>query len=89
MINALKRYWPLLLIVFIAINILGFCFIKESIGISDALEHADSNEMIERLRAIDFTYSIINSLFLILDITIILLAGYLLIMKLFKLNRHQ
>lgn len=86
--NILSKYWYLILMVFITINFLGFYFMEESIGISDALEHAESNEMIQRFKGKDFWYSSSSSLFLVLDITIILLVGYLLIIKLLKLNKN-
>ncbi|MBT2622145.1 hypothetical protein J7E44_15445 [Chryseobacterium sp. ISL-6] len=52
--NILSKYWYLILMVFITINFLGFYFMEESIGISDALEHAESNEMIQRFKGKDF-----------------------------------
>ena len=45
--NFLKKYWVLILMAVIAVNFLGFYLIKESIGISDALEHVDSERLYE------------------------------------------
>ena len=59
MVNFLKKYWFLILIILIIINVLGFYLIGESLVISDSLEHVESDEVIESLRRKDFFYTLL------------------------------
>ncbi|GAA4158116.1 hypothetical protein GCM10022217_18930 [Chryseobacterium ginsenosidimutans] len=84
MINVLKKYWILILIIVVAINFLGFNLIKESIGISDALEHIESDEVIESLKRKDFFYTWLINFILIIDVCLILCFLYLIIKSIVK-----
>jgi hypothetical protein len=84
MINILKKYWLLILIVFVAINFLGSYLIKESIGISDSLEHVESDEVITTLKRKDFFYTLFVDFVLIIDAWLILFIPYLLIKNIVK-----
>ena len=84
MINYLKKYWILILIIIIGINFLGFYFVKESIGISDALEHAESDKVIENLKCKDFLYTLFIDFVLIIDFWLIIFVSYLIIKNIVK-----
>ncbi len=71
-----KKYWLLILIIFIVINFLGYYFIQESINISDALEHVESDKTIQYLERKDFFYTIFIDMVLILDFAIVLFGVY-------------
>lgn len=84
MISVLKKYWILILIIVAAINFLGFNLIKESVGISDALEHVESDEIIESLKRKDFFYTLFIDLVLIIDFWLIIFVPYLIIRNMVK-----
>lgn len=86
--NFLKKYWVLILVVAVAVNFLGFYLIKESIGISDALEHVDSEKVIQKLKQKDFFYTLLIDAILILDFSLILFIPYLVIRNLIK-NKNR
>lgn len=75
MINVLKKYWFLILVVIVAINFLGFKLINESIRISDAFEHIESDKVIDSLKRKDLFYTIFIDFVLIIDVCIILLIS--------------
>ncbi|SHM21378.1 hypothetical protein [Chryseobacterium polytrichastri] len=79
MINVLKKYWFLILIILIIVNVFGFHLLGESLGISDALEHLESDEVIKNLKRKDFFYTVFIDFFLIIDFWIILFVPYLVI----------
>ncbi|WJK01760.1 hypothetical protein [Elizabethkingia anophelis] len=58
MLNFLKKYWYVVLIVLSALHFLGYFIIKAMIGISDALEHVESDTIERRLKSKDFFYTI-------------------------------
>lgn len=72
MINHLKKYWIFLLIALIGVNYGGFCLLWESVGISDALEHVESEAVIRKLKHKDFLYTLVVDAVLILDFSLIL-----------------
>ncbi|WP_415325437.1 hypothetical protein [Chryseobacterium sp. MMS23-Vi53] len=84
MINILKKYWLLMLIILITINVFGFYLLGESIGISDALEHVESDEVIESLKRKDFLYTLFIDFVLIIDFWLILFIPYLIIKNIVK-----
>jgi len=73
MIPFLKRYWSFLFIALIGINYAGFYLLKELIGISDALEHVESEHVIRKLKQKDFFYTLFADAVLILDFSLVLL----------------
>lgn len=86
--NLLKKYGFLILIVVIAVNFLGFYLTKESIGISDALEHVDSEKIIKKLEQKSFFYTLLIDAVLILDFSLVLFIPYLVIMNRIK-NKNR
>lgn len=86
--NFLKKYWILILIAVMAVNFLGFYLLKESVGISDALEHVDSERVIRKLKQKDFFYTLFIDAVLIMDFSLILFAPYLVIRSLIK-NKNR
>jgi len=73
MIPFLKRYWSFLFIALIGINYAGFYLLKELLGISDALEHVESEQVIRKLKQKDFLYTLFVDAVLILDFSLVLL----------------
>ncbi|SIR16670.1 hypothetical protein SAMN05880573_11745 [Chryseobacterium sp. RU33C] len=84
MIKILKKYWILVLITIIIVNTLGFHFVKESIGISDALEHVESDEVIAKLERKDYFYNLFVEIVIILDGWLALFIPYLIIRNFIK-----
>jgi hypothetical protein len=72
MINHLKKYWIFLLVALIGINYAGFYLLWESVGISDALEHVESEEVIRKLEQKNFFYTLFADAVMILDLSLIL-----------------
>ena len=70
--NFLKRYWYIVLIVLSVLHFLGYFVIKAMVGISDALEHVDSDRIERHLKSKDFFYTILVDLILIIDFALIL-----------------
>ncbi|AQX87226.1 hypothetical protein ATB97_10595 [Elizabethkingia bruuniana] len=75
--NFLKKYWYVVLIVLSALHFLGYFIIKAMIGISDALEHVDSDTIERHLKSKDFFYTILLDSIFILDFALILFLVYL------------
>ncbi|MDQ0784446.1 hypothetical protein [Chryseobacterium sp. W4I1] len=73
MIPFLKRYWSFLFIALIGINYAGFYLLKELLGISDALEHVESEHVIRKLKQKDFLYTLFADAVLIMDFSLVLL----------------
>ncbi|PWW19969.1 hypothetical protein DEU40_11669 [Chryseobacterium sp. AG844] len=65
-------------------NALGFHFAKESIGISDALEHVESDEAIAKLERKDYFYTLFVEIVIILDGWLALFIPYLIIRNFIK-----
>lgn len=65
-------------------NTLGFHFVKESIGISDALEHVESDEVIAELKQKDNFYMLFVEIVIILDGWLVLFIPYLIIRNFIK-----
>lgn len=65
-------------------NALGLYLVKESIGISDALEHVESDEVIARLKQKDHFYTLFVGLVFILDCWLALFIPYLVIRNFIK-----
>ena len=81
-------------IVFIFINIIAFFLVRESIGISDTLEHAEKDELIKTLENKQLCIEIFNSIILIIDIAVILFIIFLITKYIFKflktsITQHQ
>ena len=81
-------------IVFIFINIIAFFLVRESIGISDNLEHAENDELIKTLENKQLFIEIFNSIILIIEITVILFIIFLITKYIFKflktsITQHQ
>ena len=81
-------------IVFIFINIIAFFLVRESIGISDNLEHAENDELIKTLENKQLFIEIFNSIILIIDIAVILFIIFLITKYIFKflktsITQHQ
>ena len=81
-------------IVFIFINIIAFFLVRESIGISDTLEHAENDELIKTLENKQLFIEIFNSIILIIDIAVILFIIFLITKYNFKflktsITQHQ
>lgn len=72
MVNHLKKYWIFLLIALVGINYGAFCLLWESVGISDALEHVESETVIRKLKNKDFLCTLGVDAVLILDFSLIL-----------------
>ena len=83
--NFLKKYWYIVFIALSALNFLGYYLIKVSIGIFDALEHVDSEEVARKLKSKDLLYTILVDLIVIIDIALILYFVYIGIRYLIKL----
>ncbi|WP_288375430.1 hypothetical protein [uncultured Chryseobacterium sp.] len=60
-------------------NALGLNLVKESLGISDALEHAESDEVIADLKQKDNLYTLFIEMVIILDGWLALFIPYLII----------
>lgn len=84
MINILKKYWLLILIILITINFLGFYLFKNSPDFLDLIEHAESDEMIHTIKRKEHQYDIFFSFLLILDFWLMLFVPYLIIRKIVK-----
>ena len=82
--STLKKYWIIILIVIIIVNALGFHFVKESIGISDALEHVESDEVMGKLGRTDYFYTLFVEIVIILDGWLALFIPYLIIRNFIK-----
>ncbi|MFS4432091.1 hypothetical protein ACLMCG_21680 [Chryseobacterium sp. S90] len=65
-------------------NALGLYLVKESIGISDALEHVESDEVIAKLKQKDNFYMLFVEIVIILDGWLILFIPYLIISNFIK-----
>ncbi|MDR4894886.1 MULTISPECIES: hypothetical protein [unclassified Chryseobacterium] len=65
-------------------NILGLYLIIESIGISDALEHVESDEVIANLKQKDNFYTLFVEIVIILDCWMVLFIPYLVIRNFIK-----
>jgi hypothetical protein len=77
MTDLLKKYWIFLLIALIGINYAGFYLLWKSMGISDALEHVESEQVIRKLKQKDFLYTLFADAVLILDFSLILLLLFM------------
>lgn len=84
MINILKKYWLLSLIILILINAFGFYLMKELLGISDSLEHVESDEVAASLRLKDLFYTWLINFILIIDVCLTLSFLYLIIKSIVK-----
>ncbi|WP_413961227.1 hypothetical protein [Chryseobacterium sp. S90] len=82
--SILKKYWIVILIFIIIMNALGLYLVKESIGISDALEHVESDEVIAKLKQKDNFYMLFVEIVIILDGWLILFIPYLIISNFIK-----
>lgn len=82
--SSLKKYWIIILIIIIIVNALGFHFVEESIGISDALEHVESDKVIAKLERKDYFYNLFIEIVIILDGWLALFIPYLVIRNLIK-----
>ncbi|MDW9382904.1 hypothetical protein [Chryseobacterium sp. JV558] len=82
--NILKKYWIGILIFIIIMNAVGFYLVKESIGISDALEHVESDEVIAKLKRKDYFYTLFVEIVIILDGWLALFIPYLIIRNFIK-----
>ncbi|UKB79069.1 hypothetical protein [Chryseobacterium sp. MEBOG07] len=67
-------------------NALGLYLIKESIGISDALEHIESDEVIVELKQKENFYTLFVEIVIILDCWLMLFIPYLVISNFIKKN---
>ncbi|WP_172625779.1 hypothetical protein [Chryseobacterium panacisoli] len=67
-------------------NALGLYLAKESIGISDALEHVESDEVIAKLKQKDNFYTFFVEIVIILDCWLVLFIPYLIISNFIKKN---
>ena len=65
-------------------NALGLYLVKESIGISDALEHIESDEVITKLKQKDSFYMFFVDIVIILDGWLVLFIPYLIISNFIK-----
>jgi hypothetical protein len=83
-INTLKKNWILILISLILLNIIGLYLAGGSIGISDALEHAETDKVIANLKQKEYFYTLFIELVFILDGWLILFVPYLLISNFVK-----
>lgn len=86
MINILWKYWFLLLIILIIMNVLGFYLLGELIRISDALEHIESDEVIVNLKRKDLLHTLFIDFVFIIDLWLILFVPYLIIKSIFKIK---
>ena len=90
----LKKTGFISFIVFIFINVIVFYLIRESIRISDTLEHAENDELIKTLENKQLFIEIFNSIILIIDIAVILFIIFLITKYIFKflktsITQHQ
>lgn len=65
-------------------NALGLYLVKESIGISDALEHVESDEVMAELKQKDNFYMLFVEIVIILDGWLVLFIPYLIIRNFIK-----
>ncbi|MGH1520675.1 hypothetical protein [Chryseobacterium sp. JK1] len=84
--NILKKYWIVILIFIIIMNVLALYLVKESIGISDVLEHVESDEVIAKLKQKDNFYMLFVEIVIILDGWLALFIPYLIIRNFIKKN---
>lgn len=82
--SGLIKYWIIILIIIIIVNALGFHLVKESIGISDALEHVESDQVITKLKQKDNFYMLFVDIVIILDGWLVLFIPYLIISNFIK-----
>lgn len=68
----------------IIMNALGLYLVKESIGISDALEHVESDEVMAELKQKDNFYMLFVEIVIILDGWLVLFIPYLIIRNFIK-----
>ncbi|MCT2408130.1 hypothetical protein NZD88_11315 [Chryseobacterium antibioticum] len=83
--DLLKKYWIFLFIALIGSNCVGFYLLWESVGISDALEHVESETVIRKLKQKDFLYTLFVDAVLILDFSLILFLLFMAGRKIVKL----
>jgi hypothetical protein len=89
MIDILKKYWLLSLIILIIINAFGFYLMKELVGISDSLEHVESYEVAASLKIKDLFYTWLINFILIIDVCLTLFFLYLIRSIIKKLNTSK
>ncbi len=89
MINILKKYWLLSLIILIIINVFGFYLMKELVGISDSLKHVESDEVAASLKLKDLFYTWLINFILIIDVCLTLFFLYLIRSIIKKLNTSK
>lgn len=83
--NFRKRNWIILgLFVLIILNLIAFYIVKESIGISDALEHIQDETVRKSLEQKQILSDVLPSVIFTIDIALIFFGCYLLIKMLFK-----
>ena len=73
-----------MLIISIIINVLGLYLMKELPGISDSLEHVESDEVIASLERKDLFCTWLINFILIIDVCLILCFLYLIIKNIVK-----
>ena len=81
-------------IVFIFITVIVFYLIRESIRISDTLKHTENDELIKTLENKQLFIEIFTSIFLIIEIAVILFIIFLITKYIFKflktsITQHQ
>jgi len=84
MMNILKKYWIVILIFIIIMNVLRLYLVEESIGISDALEHVESDEVIAKLERKNYFYELFVEIVIILNGWLALFIPYLIIRNFIK-----
>ncbi len=72
------------LFVLIILNLIAFYIVKESIGISDALEHIQDETVRKSLEQKQILSDVLPSVIFTIDIALIFFGCYLLIKMLFK-----
>ena len=72
------------LFVLIILNLIAFHIVKESIGISDALEHIQDETVRKSLEPKQILSDVLPSIIFTIDIALIFFGCYLLIKMLFK-----
>mgnify|MGYP001059884173 CR=1 FL=1 len=87
--DLLKKYWIFLLIALVGINYFGFCLLWESVGISDALEHVESEAVIRKLKQKDFLYTLFIDAVMILNFSLILFLLFMAGRKIVQLVKDK
>ena len=79
-----KQFYIIGALILLLLNALAFYFVKQSIGIIEALQHVDNQNAIASLKQKSLIYNSFSAIVITLDLVAILFGLYLLHKLLFK-----